>query len=87
MKVTIFYRPESEHAREVEEFIHEFKRRYPDANPLVLNVDSVEGSEKARIYDIMQYPSVIAASDDGSELQRWDKGIMPLMSEVAYYAN
>lgn len=87
MKVTIFYRPESEHARSVEEFVHEFERRYPDSPITLQNIDTKEGSGAAEVYDVMQYPTVLALSNDGTTLQRWDNGLMPLMGEVAYYAN
>jgi hypothetical protein len=87
MKVLIFYRPNSEHARAVDEFMHEFSRRYPDASLEVLDVDTIIGSQEAEVYDVMQYPTVIARSDAGVTLQRWDNGLMPLMNEVAYFAN
>lgn len=87
MKVTIFYRPDSEHARTVEEFVHEFGRIHPDAPITLLDIDSVEGGNAAAIYDIVQYPTVLALSNDGTMLQRWDNGLMPLMGELAYYAN
>ena len=87
MKVLIFYKPVSEEARLVEEFIHDFGKEYPDLTLTVVNPDSVGGSTQAEIYDVMRYPTVLALSNDGSTLQRWDSGLMPLMNEVAYYAN
>jgi len=87
MKVLIFYRQNDETHRAVDEFVRDFSKQYPDAPLTLIEADSVEGSEQAQIYDIMQYPTVIAAADDGSTLQRWDSGIMPLMNEVSYYAN
>lgn len=87
MKVLIFYRPQSEQARLVEEFIHEFGRRYPEHTLTTVDVDSPKGSVDAEIYDIVQYPTVIATSEVGATLMRWDSGLMPLMNEVAYFAN
>ncbi|CAN5384892.1 hypothetical protein BH10PAT3_BH10PAT3_8500 [soil metagenome] len=87
MKVLIFYRPDSEQARLVEEFVHEFKRRYPEHELTLIDVDSVSGSQQAEVYDVVQYPTVIARSEDGVTFQRWDSGMMPLMNEVAYFAN
>jgi len=87
MKVLIFYRPAAEHYRLVDEFVHEFKRRYPDSELTLTDVDTPTGSQQAEIYDVVQYPTVIATSDDGASLQRWDSGQMPLLNEVSYYAN
>lgn len=87
MKVLILYRQDSETHRVVDEFIHEFQRRYPEAELTLMDADSVEGSQKADVYDVLQYPTVLALSNDGSTLQRWDNGMMPLMSELAYYSN
>ena len=87
MKVLIFYRPASEHARAVDEFVHEFQRRYSDHELTLIDIDSVAGSQQAEIYDIVQYPCVIATTDSGASLQRWDSGLMPLLNEVAYFAN
>lgn len=87
MKVLIFYRQDSEQRRAVDEFIHEFNRRYPDRELTLIDVDSVQGSQQADVYDVVQYPTAIATNDDGGTLQRWDPGQMPLMNEVAYFAN
>ncbi len=87
MKVLIFYRPNSEHSRLVEDFMHEFGRLYPGTGLDVLSVDTVDGAREAELYDVVSYPTVIARSDEGATLQRWDSGQMPLMNEVAYYAN
>ena len=87
MKVLIFYRVDSEQRRSVDEFVHEFKRRYPELELTLTDVDSPSGSKDAEIYDIVQYPTVIATGNDGATLQRWDAGLMPLMNEVAYFAN
>lgn len=87
MKVVILYRPNSEHARTVEEFIHDFKRQETTRQVEVLNVDTVEGSSIAKLYDVVQYPSILALTNDGQLLKTWQGEPMPLMNELAYYAN
>jgi methyl coenzyme M reductase alpha subunit len=87
MKVLIFYRPESEQSRSVDEFVHEFSHRYPGAELSLVDVDSVNGMSQAAVYDVMRHPTVIAVGSDGATLQRWDNGMMPLINEVAYYTN
>jgi hypothetical protein len=60
MKVVVIYRPDSEYARIVETFIHEYQIRHDDKKLEVLNVDSREGSATASLYDIMQQPAILA---------------------------
>jgi methyl coenzyme M reductase alpha subunit len=87
MKVLIFYKRDSEHGRLIDEFVHDFNKQYPESELTILDADSIDGSHQAEIYDVVQYPTVIATTDEGGTLQRWDTGQLPLMSEVAYYAN
>lgn len=85
MKVLIFYRRNSETGRQVDEFVHDFAKRYPESELTLLDVDSVQGSQQADVYDVVDYPTVIAITNDGGTLQRWATGQLPLMNEVAYY--
>lgn len=87
MKVVILYRPESEHGRLVEEFVREFKRREPSRQIDLVSLESKEGADKARLYDVVQYPAILALRDDGELLQFWQGQPLPLMNEVAAYAN
>jgi hypothetical protein len=86
MKVVVIYRPDSEYARIVETFIHEYQIRHDDKKLEVLNVDSREGSATASLYDIMQQPAILALRDDGSVLRSWEGSELPLLDEVASYA-
>ncbi len=87
MKVVILYRPKSEHSREVEEYVHDFVRTQPTTRRVEsVDVDSREGIALAELYDITQYPAVLAISNDGSLLNSW-LGKFPLMDELAYYTS
>lgn len=85
MKVLILYRPNSEHGRAVESFIHDYKARHEEGRLEVLNADSRDGAAMASLYDVMQYPTILALRDDGSVLHTWEGETLPLMDEVAYY--
>lgn len=87
MKVVLLYRPDSEHSRKVEDYVRDFIRFNKDRKIDLLSLDSREGSATASIYDIVQYPAVLALSDDGSILRYWQGDQMPLMNELAYYAH
>jgi hypothetical protein len=86
MKLIIMYRSRSDHGRQVEEFIREFKERYEAPRVEVLDVDSREGVAMASLYDIMQYPAILATRNDGSVMNTWQGRDLPLLDEVAYYA-
>ena len=85
--MVILYRPNSEHERNVEEFVHEFKRREPSRHIDLISLDAKEGATMAALYDIVQYPAILAMTDDGQLLQWWQGEQLPLMNEVAAYAN
>lgn len=87
MKVLILYRPESEHGRKVEEFIHEFQRRHGPSHLEILNIDSRDGIATATLYDIMRYPAILVIQDDGIIQKVWEGDSLPLMEEVASYAS
>lgn len=87
MKVVVLYRPSSEHSRSIESFIEELKRRTPDGKIELVNVDSRDGSATASLYDVMQYPAILALQNDGQLLKEWQGSTMPLINEVSYYTH
>ena len=86
MKVVILYRPNSEHGRQVESFIRDFQATHPDVRLEIDNIDSREGGAMASLYDVLQYPAILALREDGSLLRAWEGDMLPLMDEVASYA-
>lgn len=86
MKVIVIYRPQSEHGRLTEEFIHNFQSRSDPSRLEVLNIDTREGSATASLYDIMQYPAVLVIGFDGSLHKSWEGDSLPLIDEVAAYS-
>lgn len=84
MKTSIIYRPNSEHARTVEEYMHDFKRR-TGWELSVLNPDTPDGANICRVYDIVEYPSIIALADDGQLQNSWRGLPLPTIDELSYY--
>ena len=84
MKITILYHPYSEFARPVEQYATDFERVHGQKIEL-LSLETREGAELARLYDIVRYPSVIARTNDGMLLKEWQQDPLPLMNEVAGY--
>lgn len=85
MKICILYHPKSDHARRVEEYANDLKRIKGKSAEL-LSLETREGADLAALYDIVQYPAVIARRDDGQLLKHWEGRELPLMDEVAAYA-
>lgn len=84
MKALILYRPNSEFARPVEEYVRDFERTRNKTIKLV-SLDTQEGSSQAKLYDIVQYPALLVVRDDGQIMKVWQGPQLPLMDEVAGY--
>lgn len=84
MKVVVLYRPNSEHAGKVLDFASEYKRTKNRELQLV-SLDTTEGDNMAKVYDIVQYPAYLAIKDDGQLEQMWQGDQVPLMNELDYY--
>ncbi len=82
MTITIMYRSNSEMYRPVKEFIELTNRRYPGKEIEEIELDSREGSELAKLYNIDVYPGIVVKSDSGSVLGTWKGLPMPLIDEV-----
>lgn len=86
MKVLVLYRPQSEHARLVEMFVHDLEHQYDNTRLDIIDVDSRDGIATASLYDIMDYPGILALTDDGQILKSWQGEQIPRLQDVAYYA-
>jgi hypothetical protein len=87
MRLVVLYRPDSEYARGVEAFVHDYQRWHDAGKLEILNYDSRDGSATASLYDIMQQPAILALREDGSVLKTWEGSTLPLMDEVASYTH
>ena len=84
MKVVVIYKNESDHAREVLDYLRDFERQ--TGRPLAtLDPETKEGEQFCRVYDIVEYPTVIAISDDSVMQNTWRGLPLPTISEVSYY--
>lgn len=84
MKAVIIYHPNSEHARIIEEYVHDFTRINSKKIDL-LSLETREGAAEATMYDIVRYPALMVLDDSGSLHKVWQGEAMPLMNEVAGY--
>lgn len=85
MRVVIIYREDSEHARAVNDYLRDFQHR-TGRELETISPDSRDGSSLCRVYDVVEYPAIIALADDG-QLQSSCSGLpLPTIAEVSYYA-
>lgn len=86
MKVIVFYKTESDHARLVIDFLRDVKRqtgyKLEEMDP-----DSREGTRLCRDYDIIEYPTILAVNNEGVMQSMWRGLPLPTISEVGYYAS
>lgn len=84
MKTVLLYRPESEHATIVETYLRDFTSQTGKILP-TLDVDSPEGMELCRLYDIVSYPAILATDNEGHVQNVWAGESLPTIGEVSYY--
>lgn len=83
MKVYVLYREKSDHARAVESFLRDMDKQY-NIQPTKLDIDTIEGDQFAKLYDITSYPSVVVIQDDGRLQRMWSDEHLPMADRVAY---
>jgi len=84
MKILALYRPETDHERLVLDYQRDFEYRTGKKIELI-SLDTIEGDTKARLYDVTQYPAILAVTDAGVLKQLWQGEILPLMNDVQAY--
>jgi hypothetical protein len=84
MRVVVVAKEETDYARSVEMFLRDFNRQ-TGRDLEVLDPNSLEGESFCRAYDIVEYPTIVALSDEGIMLQMWRGVSLPTISEVSYY--
>ncbi len=84
MRTVVVYRVESDHAREVLDYLRDFQRQTGHTLEEI-NPETAEGAHFCRTYDIVEYPTLVALSDDGQLQNMWRGRPLPTISEVSYY--
>jgi hypothetical protein len=84
MKTVLIYRPNSEHERQALDYLHDFTAQ-TGKTLSTLNPDSPEGVDICRLYDIMQFPALLATDNEGHVQNIWLAGNLPTFSEASYY--
>lgn len=85
MRAVVVYKDQTDYARQVEEYLHDFKR-LTGRDLEVIDPETHDGISFCQTYGIVEYPTVIALADDGQMQNIWRGLPLPTMSEVSYYA-
>ena len=86
MRVIVVYKDQTDYARSVIDFLRDFQHQ-TGHEVETMNPDSAEGIDFCQTYDIMEYPTMIALSDDGQMQNTWIGLPLPTISEVSFYAH
>jgi len=84
MRVVVIYKEETDYARQVIDFLHDFQRQTGHELE-TLNPETHDGIGFCETYDIVEYPTVVALSDDGKLQNNWRGLPLPTISEVSFY--
>jgi hypothetical protein len=84
VSVKIIYRYESDHAREVLDYLRDFARQTGHQIEEV-SPDTPDGAATCRTYDVVEYPTMLALSEDGQLRHMWRGRPLPTISEVSFY--
>lgn len=85
MKIHALYRPNSEMARKIEDYVRDFEKSRGVKIELV-SLETRDGATMASLYDITQYPAILVVREDGQLLKNWVGDQLPLMNEVASFS-
>lgn len=86
MRTVILYHPDAEFAGLVQDFRREFEQRHQDRKIDLVSLDTTEGSEMAKLYDVVRYPAILVIASDGQLQKLWQDRPFPLMDQVAAYS-
>lgn len=84
MRIVVVYKDASDHGREINDYLQDFTR-ITGHELETLDPETREGADFCRVYDIVEYPTIIALDDQGMLQNLWRGRPLPTISEVSYY--
>lgn len=84
MRVVVIYKDATDYARQVIDYMHDFERQTGHVLE-TMNPESLPGISFCGTYDILEFPTIVALSDDGRLQNQWRGLPLPTISEVSYY--
>lgn len=84
MRVVVVFKDERDYTRQVTDYLRDFKMQ-TGHDLETMDPDSPDGVSFCRTYDLMEFPSMVAISNDGVMQNTWSGLPLPTISEVSYY--
>jgi hypothetical protein len=84
MRVVVIYKEQNDYTRTVTDFLRDFEHQTGHELEK-MDPDTPEGTLYCETYGIVEYPTIIATSDDGAMQNTWNGLPLPTISEVSYY--
>jgi len=84
MRVVVVYKQQTDTTRDVETFLRDFNHQTGHELESI-DPESLPGIDFCRAYDIVEYPSIVAMTDEGQMQNLWRGVPLPTISEVSYY--
>lgn len=84
MRVVVVTKQAHDYTRDVDTFLYDFHRQ-TGHDLETIDPDTIPGDDFCRTYDIVEYPSIVAISDDGHMQNMWKGLPLPTISEVSFY--
>ena len=84
MRVMVVFKDNTDYARTVTDFLRDFEHQTGRSLD-VIDPDSADGTDFCSVYGIIEYPTIVALSDDGVLQNMWRGLPLPTISEVSYY--
>ena len=85
MRTVVISKDNMDYTRTVLDYLRDFKMQ-TGRELEVMAPESPDGVMFCRAYDIMEFPTLVALSDDGHMQNQWRGLPLPTISEVSYYA-
>ena len=85
MRVVVVFKDQTDYTRTVSDYLRDFEIQ-TGRSLETMNPDSSGGMLFCEAYGIIEYPTIIAISEDGSMQGFWRGLPLPTISEVSYYA-
>lgn len=84
MRIVVLYRDKTDYTRVVTDFLRDFQHQ-TGHDLETMDPDSPSGTQFCDTYGIVDYPTIIATSDDGVMQNTWNGLPLPTINEVSYY--
>ena len=84
MRVVVIYKDNTDYTRTVMDYLRDFERQTGHELES-MDPDTPGGVQFCNTYDVIDYPTIIAISDEGIMQSSWRGIPLPTISELSYY--